>query len=100
MKTFRQHFTGGIRGCKYVPVNRNSERRPSPRFVPLSQSTFSLKLAPEPISIEDRMSGLFATEPVPQIRDSCCRLISHLPVRRRRQGRPAPFPLPRNSRQL
>ena len=36
MKTFRQHFTGGIRGCKYVPVNRNSERRPSPRFVPLS----------------------------------------------------------------
>ena len=36
MKTFRQHFTGGIQGCKYVLVNRNSEKRPSPRFVPLS----------------------------------------------------------------
>jgi len=36
MKTFRQHFTGGIRGCQYIPVNRNIERRHSPRFVPLS----------------------------------------------------------------
>src|SRR5215510_185501 len=43
MKTFRKHFTGGIRECKYVPVNRNSERRLSPRFVPLSDTLFVMR---------------------------------------------------------
>src|SRR5262245_3038246 len=41
MKTFRQYFTGGIRGCKYVLVNRNIERQPSPCFVPLSHNVWS-----------------------------------------------------------